>query len=104
MSQKNNEKTEAEMTDLEYLRHSKLFLEDVQEKSLERVRTIQEEIKELQENITNITSEKLRKAATSVHNQLAIERRQLLDQIKRARVDLAHVTSIHKKLRDKGKK
>lgn len=98
------EKPEAEMTDLEYLQHSKEVFEDMLTKNLERIKAIQKDIAEVQADIKNMTNERLIKASMNAHNQLAMEKGQRLKQVKEIRADLIHVRSIMKILRNKGKK
>lgn len=104
MSQEKNEKTEAEMTDLEYLQHTIDVLSDAEERTRKELVDVSAEIKMLQEDIQAIQTERLKKAAMSVHNQLVAGRKSARDRLKAIRVDLKHARSIHKTVRGKVRK
>lgn len=104
MSQKKNGKTEAEMTDLEYLQNTITVLMDAEENTRKRLTELNEEIATLQEDIQEIQTERLKKAAMSAFNQLTVDRGNARDRLKAIRVDLKHARSIYKTVRNKGKK
>jgi len=104
MSKKEETKDESKMTSLEFLQHSLEFNEKMHQDALKRAKEISDDMKSLQEDIKIIKTDRLRQAAASVHNQLVMERKQLLDRIKDARVNVDHIRSIIKQLRNKGKK
>lgn len=102
MSQKQPEKKE--QTDLEYLKWSIEVLTDKEDEFRTKIASIKDELTSLQEDISMIQTDRLRKGATEAYNRLVIEKKTTMEHLKAVRDDLKHVRSIYKTLREKGKK
>jgi len=87
------------MTDLEYLEASKQVFEDMLTKNYDRLKIIKKDLEEVQEDISRMTNQNLKKASMNAFNQLSKEKRQRLNQVKEVRNDLVHVRSIIKTLK-----